>query len=115
MIPNIVDTCPCCGNKMTIEDMQVRVKLLQSEFPDLQINSGYRCESHNKAIGGGVNSAHLRGLALDIQINNSTHQYYLIRTLLTTLGAPRLFLYRKKNIVHVDWDLSLPYPRFGLI
>lgn len=31
------------------------------------VNSGYRCERHNKAVGGVANSQHLRGEAVDIR------------------------------------------------
>jgi zinc D-Ala-D-Ala carboxypeptidase len=32
----------------------------------LMVNSGFRCNSHNKAVGGVVNSFHTRGLAADV-------------------------------------------------
>ena len=32
------------------------------------INSGYRCEAHNKVVGGSPNSQHLLGKAADIVI-----------------------------------------------
>jgi len=34
----------------------------------IRINSGYRCEAHNKAIGGVLNSQHTQGTAADIVI-----------------------------------------------
>ena len=34
----------------------------------IQINSAYRCEAHNKSVGGSVNSQHLLGKAADIVI-----------------------------------------------
>jgi uncharacterized protein YcbK (DUF882 family) len=35
----------------------------------IKINSGYRSEAHNKAVGGSKGSQHRRGLACDIVIN----------------------------------------------
>lgn len=32
----------------------------------LTINSGYRCETHNRAVGGKPNSEHTKGKAADI-------------------------------------------------
>jgi len=34
----------------------------------IEITSGYRCESHNKRVGGVTNSAHRRGEATDIKV-----------------------------------------------
>ena len=34
----------------------------------ININSAYRCEAHNKSVGGSVNSQHLLGKAADIVI-----------------------------------------------
>ena len=38
----------------------------------LHINSGCRCYSHNKAIGGAAKSQHLRGHALDLSSSEAT-------------------------------------------
>jgi uncharacterized protein YcbK (DUF882 family) len=35
------------------------------------VNSGYRCERHNKAVGGVANSQHLRGEAADIRCEDN--------------------------------------------
>lgn len=34
----------------------------------VRINSGYRCQSHNRAIGGAENSLHMAGHAADIAV-----------------------------------------------
>ena len=35
------------------------------------INSGYRCEAHNKKVGGSPNSQHFKGSAVDITVKNT--------------------------------------------
>jgi hypothetical protein len=35
------------------------------------INSGYRCETHNKKVGGSANSQHFKGSAVDIIVKNT--------------------------------------------
>ncbi len=51
----------------------------------IQINSAYRCKSHNKAIGGSVSSQHLQGKAADIVVRGydpSLEIYPLIEELI---------------------------------
>lgn len=63
-------TCQCgCGHDRV---SQVLVDLLQ-ELRDLLdrplvIHSGCRCETHNRAVGGVSNSAHITGEAADIYV-----------------------------------------------
>ena len=40
-----------------------------------KINSGYRCPAHNKKIGGVDNSAHTKGEAADIEVENSADRF----------------------------------------
>ena len=65
--------CRCCGElppfaRENIESLvrnvldPVREKLGKP----IQVNSGYRCKSHNEAVGGVRNSQHLAGEAADI-------------------------------------------------
>jgi len=42
------------------------------------INSGLRCEKHNREIGGAKRSAHLEGLAVDISCRNPHDRYKFI-------------------------------------
>ena len=112
---DIISTCPCCDKVMDIEPMQVRGKLIKARFPNVVFTSGYRCDRHNKEVGGASNSSHLRGIALDIRCMTSVERFHVVKFLLFDLGAPRLFLYKSKNLIHVDFDLSLPYPRLGIL
>ena len=65
--------CKCCGQLPPLA--RENVKALVSEVLDpvreklgmpIVVNSGYRCEKHNKDVGGVRNSQHLRGEAADI-------------------------------------------------
>ena len=67
------------------------------------INSGCRCKKYNKKIGGASNSAHLRGLAVDIHTIGS----YRAR-LLPILEEHFIRRGYGKTFVHVDIDDSLP-------
>ncbi|MGC9344888.1 MAG: D-Ala-D-Ala carboxypeptidase family metallohydrolase, partial [Bacteroidales bacterium] len=39
------------------------------------ISSGYRCQKHNKEIGGVPDSAHTKGMAVDITCKDSRTRY----------------------------------------
>ena len=65
--------CKCCGQLPPLA--RENVKALVREVLDpvreklgkpVVVNSGYRCEKHNKDVGGVRNSQHLRGEAADV-------------------------------------------------
>lgn len=64
------------------------------------INSAYRTEAHNKAIGGATYSQHKYGLAADIHINGVTPKEIAayVETLLPLSGGIGIY----KNFVHID-------------
>jgi hypothetical protein len=72
---------------------------VKEQFPDLLIDSGYRCERLNKMVGGVVNSQHLRGQAADIDHpdNDSVFEY------IKTLNFDQLILY--DDYIHVSYNL----------
>ena len=43
----------------------------------LRISSGYRCEAHNKKVGGSPKSKHMEGIAVDIAAQNLDHAEHL--------------------------------------
>ena len=68
-----------CGCEMPssvfyeIEDLAEELQVIRDHFKaPIQINSAYRCPSHNKAIGGVSNSQHVLGKAADIVIKGYT-------------------------------------------
>jgi uncharacterized protein YcbK (DUF882 family) len=65
------------------------------------INSGCRCEKHNKMVGGSKSSSHLKGLAVDIKATTSTQRYKIINALLIA-GFTRIGV--AKTFIHVDID-----------
>lgn len=72
---------------------------------ELVYNSGYRCPACNKNAGGSSNSAHLRGLAVDIRCVSSADLFELVENAII-LGWRRIGI--GKSFVHFDVDLTLP-------
>jgi uncharacterized protein YcbK (DUF882 family) len=76
------------------------------EIP-MKISSGYRCVDHNKDVGGADTSSHLRGLAADIAVYNSSQAFILMRGIIISNRFKRIG-YGKMNsgelVLHVDID-----------
>jgi zinc D-Ala-D-Ala carboxypeptidase len=70
------------------------------------INSGFRTEAHNRAVGGSPNSSHKRGYAADIRTSPETQTRII--SALREAGFKRIGIYR--TFVHADNDPSLPSP-----
>ena len=77
--------CKCCGQLPPLA--RENVKALVTEVLDpvreklgmpIVVNSGYRCEKHNKDVGGVRNSQHLRGEAADIHCADNKRLKQLI-------------------------------------
>ena len=64
--------CGCEMPKDVLHQIQKLANQLQvlrdSTDKKITINSGYRCEEHNKSIGGVSNSQHILGKAADIVV-----------------------------------------------
>ena len=59
--------CPCCKTALIDVEMVVVVQAIR-DFLDktVTVNSGWRCPTHNKEVGGAEFSVHLRGGAADL-------------------------------------------------
>jgi len=68
------------------------------------ITSGLRSEEHNAEVGGVGNSAHLRGLAVDLACHNASQMYKIVTGLIDA-GFNRIGIYG--DHIHVDCDSSL--------
>lgn len=67
------------------------------------ITSGLRTPEHNMEVGGAIDSAHLKGLAVDLQCSDSLNRYAMIYGLYFA-GFKRIEIC--KAHIHVDIDES---------
>lgn len=71
---NFVSTefdCKCsldsCKYTYISDDLVTRLEIMRKiRRVPLKVNSGYRCNEHNKNIGGAINSIHTKGEAADV-------------------------------------------------
>lgn len=100
--------CPCCGEEGIKDELIFRLQAAHDLLPIhrvMVVTSGYRCEKHNKAVGGVGDSAHKKGLAVDIKCEGSSHKWMLIKAFMKA-GFKRIGIY--DNFIHVDVDISKP-------
>lgn len=99
--------CSCGKCETTASDIDSNLvynleKLRDAFGLPLKINSGYRCEDHNKAVGGAKNSQHKYGKAADISTKhfNSEDKYRLIQLIFRMNTFTGIGIHR--DFIHVD-------------
>jgi len=56
-----------------IQELAENLQIIRDELQEpIKINSAYRCENHNRKIGGTSKSQHVKGKAADIVVKNLT-------------------------------------------
>lgn len=96
--------CSCCGEApMDSEFLQMIDEAREFANVPFIINSGYRCESHNKAVGGVASSSHRYGKAADIKATDSRTRFFVIKGLIEA-GFDRIGI--AGSFVHADNDDS---------
>ena len=92
--------CPCCGLFNMGREVLRFLEDVRSSFDrDMIVNSGVRCEKHNKKVGGKPDSNHLRGEAVDIKCDNSFLRAKLIRAAIKH-GVQGIGVYQ--TFIHLD-------------
>ena len=108
LAPNFMSTefqCRCCG-RLPAKGMKTLLIVLLQRLRDrvgkpLVINSGYRCQKRNKAVGGASNSQHLYGTAADIKVpvGWTVPQFAQVAIEVGFDGVGR---YIRQGFIHVD-------------
>jgi uncharacterized protein YcbK (DUF882 family) len=75
------------------------------------INSGLRCASWNRAVGGSPTSSHMKGLAVDIAADNSAARFLIVDSLIR-VGLTRIGI--AKTFIHCDVDPNKTAKRIWL-
>ena len=105
--------CKCLPHGMTEDyaDCPVIYSVLLDRFADvrqewgrpIKITSGYRCPVYNRSIGGVLMSAHLFGLALDMDVGDAEQTVKLATLIESVCPEVRMGVYlRGKSYIHMD-------------
>ena len=63
----------CCSSTKVDEKLVEYLQKIRDHFgKSVNINSGYRCKTHNASVGGASQSNHMDGEAADIRISGVT-------------------------------------------
>jgi len=101
-------SCGCGMNETKIELLHALQEVRTSLEEPMSITSGYRCEEHNKAVGGVNTSSHVQGWAADIAIPSSSYAYDIMEAIFATKKFHRIG-YGKMGgqlVLHVDIDVN---------
>lgn len=93
----------CCSTAKIDTDLVAIVQKIRTHFgKPVTINSGYRCETHNKRVGGVNSSKHVSGMAADIAVKGVAPAE--VAKYAESIGVKGIGLYEGKdgNFVHVD-------------
>jgi hypothetical protein len=66
--------CPCCGLDAVAPALVAALEELRAKLggQPIRVTSGFRCASHNAAVGGARSSQHLAGRAADVAVTGLT-------------------------------------------
>ena len=96
--------CPCCGKNWMDPRWEALLKKIEARVDErLDVTSGFRCEKHNREVGGSKTSSHLTGLAVDMDCGRSRLRYQIIAAAIE-LGINRIGV--GKAVMHLDIDRS---------
>jgi uncharacterized protein YcbK (DUF882 family) len=114
--------CTCCDGyppDFDVDDVAVPYGILFDSFRSIReawgkpirITSGYRCPMNNAMVGGKVLSAHMFGLALDLDVDNIDEVYELDEIIEDIAPDLRRGRYTDSgSFIHIDTAYFI-YPR----
>ncbi|MBE6798449.1 MAG: DUF882 domain-containing protein [Ruminococcaceae bacterium] len=102
----------CCSEVIYAPEVIERLQWMRDKCKKaIALHSGYRCEEHNKKVGGVEKSKHTLGYAADLKIpKGMTLDEFA--ALAESAGFRGVLKYTERNFVHVDVRETKPY--YGL-
>lgn len=95
----------CAGGGVSSELISMLDKARGIAGVPFRVTSGYRCEDHNRRVGGVGTSSHTLGLAVDIACGRSDSRWKIVDALIEA-GFSRIGI--ASGFIHVDVDPKKP-------
>jgi hypothetical protein len=93
--------CSCCGMVLVHPELVRKIEGLRYAVgAPVNVTSGYRCASCNKAVGGAENSYHLFGMAADVWVEGIDQRQ--LAEIADSTGFDGIGIYLEQGFVHVD-------------
>lgn len=94
--------CSCCNVNMFKKEHIIVLDNLRVLYgKPMIVNSGYRCEKHNKEVGGKIDSEHPEGDGVDIKVENSNDRFELLFNAIN-IGIKRIGI--AKTFIHLGFS-----------
>lgn len=101
--------CPCCGQGSPALMLVLWLDLFRAAWgAPVRVNSGFRCEKHNKEVGGAENSRHLLGCAADIAPSTYMEKGFMREF---KSFARRMFNLPGWEVIEYPWGMHVAVPR----
>jgi len=99
--------CKHCGKLKIDTDLILKLEDIRTQIgKPIFITSAYRCPEYNKQVGGVPDSAHTKGLAVDIACTNSRDRYEILDIVFKFDLFNRIGI--GKSFIHLDIDKEKP-------
>lgn len=93
--------CRHCGQVHVEPELVQRLQALRDALGrPITVTSGYRCPTHNKAIGGATQSRHMQGQAADLVVAGVSPA--AVAQAADKVGFGGIGIYAKSGFTHVD-------------
>lgn len=96
--------CGCDKNNFSPDLLLILNSIRGSLGQPLILNSACRCEYHNTYVKGSKNSSHIKGLAVDLQVNGSRERFFLLLAIFQLSGLPVTRIGVHRTFIHIDID-----------
>lgn len=104
--------CHCCGKCIIVPELIISLEALRSKVnTPIRINSGYRCEKHNKEIKGSKTSYHMRGMAADIRCRKDKMPQLLDESLKIFKGVIEYSTWIHVDVRDLQYHKTLSVPK----